>query len=304
MPGLPAARARRPYQTTLPASRGEVAPSRLAADRVSVGFARLVSWRSRAGVAGRRRRPPGRGRRGRPRRPAGIRSRPRRLPAPPPGAAARAARTAALARLGPPATSSRPSAPAAIDVPVAAPGGRRRGRPRRAARRPLDRHRVGQVAGLPAARADRDPRAPGRPRRARRDHALHQPHQGARPGPARRRRRRSGSACGSPPTTATRRSTSATGPASTGSTSSPTPTCSTARSCRGTTGGRAVPVARPVVVDECHHYRGVFGAHVAQVLRRLRRVCAHHGSDPTFVLASATVGNPAEHASPGSPGST
>ena len=52
-----------------------------------------------------------------------------------------------------------------------------------------------------------------------------------------------------------------------------------------------------VVVDECHHYRGVFGAHVAQVLRRLRRVCAFHGSDPTFVLASATVGNPAEHAS-------
>jgi DEAD/DEAH box helicase domain-containing protein len=51
-----------------------------------------------------------------------------------------------------------------------------------------------------------------------------------------------------------------------------------------------------VVVDECHHYRGVFGSHVAQVLRRLRRVCAHHGSDPTFVLASATVGNPAEHA--------
>jgi DEAD/DEAH box helicase domain-containing protein len=52
-----------------------------------------------------------------------------------------------------------------------------------------------------------------------------------------------------------------------------------------------------VVVDECHHYRGVFGAHVAAVLRRLRRVCAFHGSDPTFVLASATVGNPAEHAS-------
>ncbi len=46
---------------------------------------------------------------------------------------------------------------------------------------------------------------------------------------------------------------------------------------------------RYVVVDECHHYRGVFGAHVAQVLRRLRRVCAHHGSAPTFVLASATV---------------
>ena len=50
---------------------------------------------------------------------------------------------------------------------------------------------------------------------------------------------------------------------------------------------------RYVVVDECHHYRGVFGAHVAQVLRRLRRVCAAHGSSPTFVLASATVAEPA-----------
>jgi len=48
-----------------------------------------------------------------------------------------------------------------------------------------------------------------------------------------------------------------------------------------------------VVVDECHHYRGVFGAHVALVLRRLRRLCAHYGSSPTFVLASATVADPA-----------
>ncbi len=47
-----------------------------------------------------------------------------------------------------------------------------------------------------------------------------------------------------------------------------------------------------VVVDECHHYRGVFGAHVAQILRRLRRVCALYGSSPTFVLASATVAEP------------
>ncbi len=44
-----------------------------------------------------------------------------------------------------------------------------------------------------------------------------------------------------------------------------------------------------VVVDECHHYRGVFGAHVALVLRRLRRICARYGASPTFVLASATV---------------
>lgn len=48
-----------------------------------------------------------------------------------------------------------------------------------------------------------------------------------------------------------------------------------------------------VVVDECHHYRGVFGAHVAGVLRRLRRVCAHYGSYPVFVCASATVAEPA-----------
>jgi DEAD/DEAH box helicase domain-containing protein len=47
-----------------------------------------------------------------------------------------------------------------------------------------------------------------------------------------------------------------------------------------------------VVVDECHHYRGVFGAHVAHVLRRLRRICAIYGASPTFVLASATVAEP------------
>jgi DEAD/DEAH box helicase domain-containing protein len=49
-----------------------------------------------------------------------------------------------------------------------------------------------------------------------------------------------------------------------------------------------------VVVDEAHISRGVFGSHVAQVLRRLRRLVAHYGGDARFVLASATVGNPAE----------
>ena len=49
---------------------------------------------------------------------------------------------------------------------------------------------------------------------------------------------------------------------------------------------------RYVVVDEAHHYRGVFGAHVAHVLRRLRRVCAHYGADPVFVLSSATIADP------------
>ncbi|WP_262380370.1 DEAD/DEAH box helicase [Nonomuraea sp. PA05] len=49
---------------------------------------------------------------------------------------------------------------------------------------------------------------------------------------------------------------------------------------------------RMVVVDECHGYRGVFGSHVAQILRRLRRACARYNSRPTFVLASATASEP------------
>ncbi|MEV1009781.1 DEAD/DEAH box helicase [Streptomyces sp. NPDC049881] len=49
---------------------------------------------------------------------------------------------------------------------------------------------------------------------------------------------------------------------------------------------------RYVVIDECHVYRGVFGSHVAQVLRRLRRICAHYGSEPVFLLASATTAEP------------
>ncbi|MEV5507629.1 DEAD/DEAH box helicase [Streptomyces orinoci] len=50
---------------------------------------------------------------------------------------------------------------------------------------------------------------------------------------------------------------------------------------------------RFVVIDECHSYRGVFGSHVAQVLRRLRRLCARYGSEPVFLLASATASEPA-----------
>ncbi|MCX6003210.1 MAG: DEAD/DEAH box helicase [Chloroflexi bacterium] len=51
-----------------------------------------------------------------------------------------------------------------------------------------------------------------------------------------------------------------------------------------------------VVVDEVHTYRGVFGSHLAGVLRRLRRVCHLYGSEPQFVFCSATIANPGEHA--------
>jgi DEAD/DEAH box helicase domain-containing protein len=51
---------------------------------------------------------------------------------------------------------------------------------------------------------------------------------------------------------------------------------------------------RYVVVDEAHVYRGVFGSHVANVLRRLRRLARAYGSEPQFVLASATIANPAQ----------
>jgi DEAD/DEAH box helicase domain-containing protein len=51
---------------------------------------------------------------------------------------------------------------------------------------------------------------------------------------------------------------------------------------------------RFVVVDEAHVYRGIFGSHVACVLRRLRRLCRHYGSRPVFICSSATIANPAE----------
>ncbi len=51
---------------------------------------------------------------------------------------------------------------------------------------------------------------------------------------------------------------------------------------------------RFVVIDEMHSYRGVFGSHVANVIRRLKRVADYYGSQPQFILTSATIGNPAE----------
>ncbi len=49
-----------------------------------------------------------------------------------------------------------------------------------------------------------------------------------------------------------------------------------------------------VVIDEIHHYRGVFGSHLANVIRRLKRVCRFYGSDPQFICCSATIANPQE----------
>ena len=51
-----------------------------------------------------------------------------------------------------------------------------------------------------------------------------------------------------------------------------------------------------VVLDEVHSYRGVFGSHLANVLRRLKRICAHYGSNPRFICCSATIANPRAHA--------
>ncbi|HEY5971960.1 MAG TPA: helicase-related protein, partial [Pseudoxanthomonas sp.] len=52
---------------------------------------------------------------------------------------------------------------------------------------------------------------------------------------------------------------------------------------------------RYVVIDEVHTYRGVFGSHVTNVLRRFKRICAFYGATPQFILCSATIGNPQAH---------
>jgi DEAD/DEAH box helicase domain-containing protein len=57
-------------------------------------------------------------------------------------------------------------------------------------------------------------------------------------------------------------------------------------------GAKLFETLKFVVIDELHTYRGVFGSHLANVLRRLQRVCRHYGSKPTFICSSATIANP------------
>ena len=51
-----------------------------------------------------------------------------------------------------------------------------------------------------------------------------------------------------------------------------------------------------MIIDELHTYKGVFGSHIVQILRRFRRICRHYGSDPRFIVLSATISNPGEFA--------
>jgi len=59
---------------------------------------------------------------------------------------------------------------------------------------------------------------------------------------------------------------------------------------------RTFQALRYVILDELHTYRGVFGSHMAHVMARLRRIAQFHGSDPIFLCATATIGNPRSHA--------
>ena len=72
-------------------------------------------------------------------------------------------------------------------------------------------------------------------------------------------------------------------------------TCCTAASCRTTPSGRKLfENLRYIVIDELHYYRGVYGSHLANLLRRLQRICEFYGSQPQFICCSATIANPRE----------
>ena len=176
------------------------------------------------------------------------------------------------------------------------PGGGDRGGPRRRGRRGRDPDRVGQDAVLRAAHpagARRRPGVAGAPP---------VPDQGARPGPGDRVRRAvpRRPACTSRrrPTTATRRRRSGRPSGAPGQVVATNPDMlHSAILPHHTKWFQLFEQLRYIVIDELHTYRGVFGGHVANVLRRLLRICAHYGSHPVIVCCSATIGNPGELAS-------
>ena len=176
------------------------------------------------------------------------------------------------------------------------PGGGDRGRSRRRGPRGGDPDRVGQDAVLRAAH----PAGPrGRPGFAG---APPVPDQGARPGPGRPSSAscRGRPVCTSPrrPTTGTRRRRSGRPSGARARSWRPTRTCSSSAILpHHTKWFLLFEQLRYIVIDELHTYRGVFGGHVANVLRRLLRICAHYGSHPVIVCCSATIGNPGELAS-------
>ena len=49
-----------------------------------------------------------------------------------------------------------------------------------------------------------------------------------------------------------------------------------------------------MIIDELHYYTGVFGSHMGNIIRRLKRICSFYGSDPVFIMSSATIANPGE----------
>ena len=173
------------------------------------------------------------------------------------------------------------------------PGGGHGAGPRRAGLRRGHPDGIGQDAVLRAADPPGDRRGSGRPR------APPLPDQGARPGPGHRVRRAVARAAGLHVSAATYDG------------DTPAPIRSAIRGAgqvvatnpdmlhsailpHHTKWFQLFEQLRYIVIDELHTYRGVFGGHVANVLRRLLRICAHYGSHPVIVCCSATIGNPGE----------
>ena len=198
---------------------------------------------------------------------------------------ARAGGARRLAGLGRPGGARRRSRARGVDAPVAAPGRR----PPSAAH--AGRHVVlatGTASGkslaylLPALHGDpRGPR-PARPARRERRSTSRRPRRSPRTSSRRCAALGVLGRAGRHPRRRHARASSATGPATTREYVLTNPDMLHRSLLPGARalGARSSASLRYVVVDECHHYRGVFGAHVAHVLRRLRRVCALYGAAP------------------------